>query len=164
MLVRVEATGLNRAEALFRAGTYYYPATLPGSRLGYEAAGVVEAVGAEVTAYAPGDPVMAAANFDLGTHGVYAERVVLPEEYLVARPEGVDAVTAAAVWLTYSTAYGGMVLTGGLGAGDHVVITGASSRWGRPPSRRRCGSEPYRWRPRAAGTSGSGSWSSGRRG
>ncbi|WP_318207129.1 zinc-dependent alcohol dehydrogenase family protein [Streptomyces sp. SJL17-1] len=127
VLVRVEAIGLNRAEALFRAGTYYYPAALPGSRLGYEAAGVVEAVGAGVTAYAPGDPVMAAANFEFGTHGVYAERVVLPEEYLVARPEGVDAVTAAAVWLTYSTAYGGMVLTGGLGAGDHVVITGASS-------------------------------------
>ncbi|MFE6815077.1 zinc-dependent alcohol dehydrogenase family protein [Streptomyces sp. NPDC057677] len=127
VLVRVEAIGLNRAEALFRAGTYYYPATLPGSRIGYEAAGVVEAVGAGVTAYAPGDPVMAAANFEFGTHGVHAERVVLPEEYLVARPEGVDAVTAAAVWLTYSTAYGGMVLTGGLGAGDHVVITGASS-------------------------------------
>ncbi|KQX53560.1 MULTISPECIES: zinc-dependent alcohol dehydrogenase family protein [unclassified Streptomyces] len=127
VLVRVEAIGLNRAEALFRAGTYYYRPTLPGSRLGYEAAGTVEAVGAGVTAYAPGDPVMAAANFDFGAHGVYAERVVLPEEYLVARPEGVDAVTAAAVWLTYFTAYGGMVLTGGLGAGDHVVITGASS-------------------------------------
>lgn len=127
VLVRVEAIGLNRAEALFRAGAYYYPATLPGSRLGYEAAGVVEAVGAGVTAYAPGDPVMAAANFDFGVYGVHAERVVLPEEYVVARPEGVDAVTAAAVWLTYFTAYGGMVLTGGLGPGDHVVITGASS-------------------------------------
>ncbi|MEU3478492.1 zinc-dependent alcohol dehydrogenase family protein [Streptomyces sp. NPDC033754] len=127
VLVRVEAIGLNRAEALFREGTYYYPATLPGSRIGYEAAGVVEAVGAGVTAYAPGDPVMAAANFDFGTYGVHAERVVLPEEYVVARPEGVDAVTAAAVWLTYFTAYGGMVLTGGLRPGDHVVITGASS-------------------------------------
>ncbi|MFI6420468.1 zinc-dependent alcohol dehydrogenase family protein [Streptomyces sp. NPDC050842] len=127
VLVRVEAIGLNRAEALFREGTYYYRATLPGSRLGYEAAGVVEAVGAGVTAYAPGDPVMAAANFDFGVHGVYAERVVLPEEYVVARPEGVDAVTGAAVWLTYFTAYGGMVLTGGLRPGDHAVITGASS-------------------------------------
>lgn len=127
LLVRVEAIGLNRAEALFRAGTYYYPATLPGSRLGYEAAGVVEAVGPGVTAYAPGDPVMAAANFDFGVHGVHAERVVLPEEYVVPRPDGVDAVTAAAAWLTYSTAYGGMVEAGGLRPGDPVVITGASS-------------------------------------
>ncbi|WP_137990131.1 zinc-dependent alcohol dehydrogenase family protein [Streptomyces vilmorinianum] len=127
VLFRVEAIGLNRADALFRAGTYYYPATLPGSRLGYEAAGVVEAVGEGVTAYAAGDPVMAAANFDFGVHGVHAERVVLPEEYVVRRPEGVDAVTAAASWLTYSTAYGGMVEAGGLRPGDHVVITGASS-------------------------------------
>ncbi|MFG2770047.1 zinc-dependent alcohol dehydrogenase family protein [Streptomyces sp. NPDC048350] len=127
LLVRVEAIGLNRAEALFRAGTYYYPATLPGSRLGYEAAGVVEAVGPGVTAYSPGDPVMAAANFDFGVHGVHAERVVLPEEYVVPRPDGVDAVTAAAAWLTYSTAYGGMVEAGGLRPGDPVVITGASS-------------------------------------
>ncbi|WP_229818602.1 zinc-dependent alcohol dehydrogenase family protein [Streptomyces lateritius] len=127
VLLRVEAIGLNRAEALFRAGTYYYPATLPGSRLGYEAAGVVEAVGEGVDAYAPGDPVLAAANFDFGVHGVYAERVVLPEEYVVRRPEGVDAVTAAAVWLAYSTAFGGMVEAGGLRPGDHVVIMGASS-------------------------------------
>ncbi|GAA4908368.1 zinc-dependent alcohol dehydrogenase family protein [Streptomyces coeruleoprunus] len=127
VVIRVEAIGLNRAEALFRAGTYYYPATLPGSRLGYEAAGVVEEVGASVTAYVPGDLVMAAANFDFGVHGVYAERVVLPEEYVVRRPEGVDAVTAAATWLAYSTAYGGMVEAGGLRPGDVVVITGASS-------------------------------------
>ncbi|MDQ0944375.1 zinc-dependent alcohol dehydrogenase family protein [Streptomyces sp. V1I1] len=124
---RIEAIGLNRAEALFRSGTYYYQATLPGSRLGYEAAGVVEAVGEGVSEFAPGDPVMAAANFDFGVHGVYAERAVLPVESVVHRPEGVDAVTAAAVWLTYSTAYGGLLETGGLHAGDHVVITGASS-------------------------------------
>ncbi|MFI8823262.1 zinc-dependent alcohol dehydrogenase family protein [Streptomyces sp. NPDC053431] len=125
--VRVEALGLNRAEALFRAGTYYYRATLPGSRLGYEAAGLVEEVGEGVTGFAPGDLVLAAANFDFGVHGVYAERVVLPQEYLVPRPAGVDAVAGAAAWLTYSTAYGGMVEAGGLRPGDHVVITGASS-------------------------------------
>lgn len=125
--VRVAAIGLNRAEALFRSGGYYYQPTLPGSRLGYEAAGVVEEVGEGVTAYAPGDPVMAAANFDFGVHGVYAERVVLREEYLVPRPTGVDAVAGAAAWLAYSTAYGGMVEAGGLRPGAHVVITGASS-------------------------------------
>ncbi|GAA3397001.1 zinc-dependent alcohol dehydrogenase family protein [Streptomyces roseoviridis] len=125
--MRVEAIGLNRAEALFRSGAYYYPATLPGSRLGYEAAGLVEEVGEGVTAYAPGDAVLAAANFDFGVHGVYAERVVLREEYVVPRPAGVDAVAGAAAWLAYSTAYGGMVEAGGLRPGGHVVITGASS-------------------------------------
>ncbi|MFG2331386.1 zinc-dependent alcohol dehydrogenase family protein [Streptomyces sp. NPDC048604] len=125
--VRVTAIGLNRAETLFRSGGYFYEATLPGSRLGYEAAGVVEAVGAGVTAYAPGDAVLSAANFDFGVHGVYAERVVLPQEYVVPAPPGVDAVTAAAAWLTYTTAYGGLVETAGVRAGDHVVITGGSS-------------------------------------
>ncbi|MFC5146866.1 zinc-dependent alcohol dehydrogenase family protein [Streptomyces aureoversilis] len=130
VLFRVEAIGLNRAEALFRAGGYYYRPTLPGSRLGYEAAGVVESVGEGVTAFAPGDAVMAAANFDFGVHGVYGEHAVLPGTSLVPRPEGVDAVTSAAAWLSYSTAYGGMVETGGLAPGDHVVITAASSGTG----------------------------------
>jgi NADPH:quinone reductase-like Zn-dependent oxidoreductase len=127
VLFTVEAIGLNRAEALFRAGTYYYQPTLPGSRLGYEAAGVVEAVGDGVTAFQPGDLVMAVGDFDFGVHGVYGERALLPEDSVAHRPAGVDAVTCAAAWLTYSTAYGGLVETAGLAPGDHVVITGASS-------------------------------------
>ncbi|MCF3134664.1 zinc-dependent alcohol dehydrogenase family protein [Streptomyces olivochromogenes] len=127
VLVRVEALGLNRAEALFRSGGYYYQPTLPGSRNGYEAAGEVEAVGEGVTAFAPGDPVIAAANFELSAHGVYGDRVVLPVSALVPRPAGTDAVTAAAVWLTYTTAYGALVERAGLVPGRRVLITGASS-------------------------------------
>ncbi|WP_327358580.1 zinc-dependent alcohol dehydrogenase family protein [Streptomyces sp. NBC_01304] len=127
VLVRVEAIGLNRAEALFRSGGYYYRPTLPGSRIGYEAAGIVEAAGAQVTEFAPGDAVMAAANFEFGVHGVHAERVLLSEEMLVPRPRGADAVVSAASWLTYSTAYGALVETAHLAAGEQVLITGASS-------------------------------------
>ncbi|MFI9154881.1 zinc-dependent alcohol dehydrogenase family protein [Streptomyces sp. NPDC053367] len=127
VLVRVEALALNRAEALFRSGGYFYQPTLPGSRNGYEAAGVVEAVGPEVTAFAPGDPVLSAANRELSDHGVYGDLVLLPETALVPRPTGVDAETAAAVWVTYSTAYGALVERAGMRAGDHVLITGASS-------------------------------------
>ncbi|MGW7380540.1 zinc-dependent alcohol dehydrogenase family protein [Streptomyces sp. NPDC054794] len=127
VLVRVEAVGLNRAEALFRSGGYYYQPTLPGSRNGYEAAGEVEEVGEGVTAFAPGDPVIAAANFELSAHGVYGDRVVLPVSALVPRPAGTDAVTAAAVWLTYTTAYGALVERAGLVPGHRVLITGASS-------------------------------------
>lgn len=127
VLIRVEALGLNRAEALFRAGTYVYQPTLPASRNGYEAAGVVEAVGDGVSEFAPGDPVMATPAKELSGHGLYAERVVVPAGYVLHRPALVDAVTAAAAWTTYSTAYGALVEKGGLRAGDHVVITGASS-------------------------------------
>lgn len=127
VLVKVEALGLNRAEALFRAGTYYYRPTLPASRNGYEAAGEVEAVGEGVTAFAPGDPVLSAANFELSAHGVYGDRVLLPESALVPRPAGVDAVTGAAAWVTYTTAYGALVERAGLVPGHQVLITGASS-------------------------------------
>ncbi|MEV0439247.1 zinc-dependent alcohol dehydrogenase family protein [Streptomyces spectabilis] len=125
--LKVEALGLNRAEALLRSGAYYYPPTLPGSRNGYEAAGIVEAVGGGVTDLAPGDPVLVAADFHLSTHGVYADRVVLPETVVVRRPAAVHPVTAAAAWLTYSTAYGALQVVAGMRPGDHVLITGASS-------------------------------------
>ncbi|WP_227983138.1 zinc-dependent alcohol dehydrogenase family protein [Nocardia spumae] len=127
VLIRIEALGLNRAEALFRAGTYYYLPTLPGSRLGYESSGVIEAVGPDVTEFAVGDEVSTGPNIEMSAAGVYAERVVLPVESVVPRPAGLDAVTGAATWLTYSTAYGGLVETGGLRPGDHVLITAASS-------------------------------------
>ncbi|MEU9091412.1 zinc-dependent alcohol dehydrogenase family protein [Streptomyces sp. NPDC048428] len=127
VLIRVEALGLNRAEALFRAGTYFYQPTLPASRNGYEAAGVVEAVGTGVSDFAPGDLVMATPGKELSGHGLYAERVVVPAGYVLHRPAGVDVVKAAAAWLTYSTAYGALLERGGLRPGDHVVVTGASS-------------------------------------
>ncbi|SDP73990.1 NADPH:quinone reductase [Streptomyces sp. cf386] len=125
--VRVEAFGLNRAEALFRAGTYYYQPALPASRLGYEASGVVEAIGDGVTALAVGDPVLTGPGIEMSAQGVYAERVVLPETAVLRRPASVDAVTGAAAWLTYTTAYGALLETAGLKPGDHVLITGASS-------------------------------------
>ena len=98
VLVRVEALGLNRAEALFRAGTYYYQPTLPGSRLGYEAAGVVEAVGSAVTGFAVGDRVTSTVGGGMSTDGVYGDRILVPAAALDKRPDGVDAVTGAAAW------------------------------------------------------------------
>lgn len=125
--VRVEALGLNRAEALFRSGGYYYQPALPASRLGYEASGAVEAIGEGVTELAVGDPVTTGPGIEMSAQGVYAERVVLPESAVLPRPASVDAVTGAASWLTYTTAYGGLLETAGLRPGDHVLITGASS-------------------------------------
>ncbi|BCJ47042.1 NADPH:quinone reductase [Actinoplanes ianthinogenes] len=125
--VRVEAIGLNRAEALFRAGTYYYQPTLPGSRLGYEAAGSVTAVGPGVTEVAAGDPVLTGPGIEMSAQGVYADRIVLPATSVLRRPGGLDPVRGAAAWMTYSTAYGGLLETGGLRPGDHVLITAASS-------------------------------------
>lgn len=130
VLVRIDAIGLNRAEALFRAGSYYYQPTLPGSRLGFEAAGTVEQVGVHVSGLKPGDPVCIVSDEEMSRYGVYADRVVMPAEAVVLRPAELDAVTGAALWTSYLTAYGALMEVGRLSPGDSVVITAASSSVG----------------------------------
>jgi len=53
--IKVKAIGLNRAEALLRRGQYAFPPVFP-QRMGYEAAGVIDAIGAEVKGFIPGEP------------------------------------------------------------------------------------------------------------
>ncbi|CAL9531255.1 L-threonine 3-dehydrogenase [Nocardiopsis dassonvillei] len=126
-LVRVDAIGLNRAEALFRSGRYIEPVRRFPARLGLEAAGAVEALGPGVTGLRVGDEVSVLPVFSQNDHGVYAERAVVPAAALVRRPAGLDAEAGAAVWMPYLTAYGGLVEVGGLRPGDAVVLTAASS-------------------------------------
>ncbi len=125
--VGVEAIGVNRLDALVRAGDAPRPIALPGARLGVEAAGRIDAVGPGVDGVAVGDPVLVTALPEMDTNGAYAEQLVLSEQRVIARPAGLDAVPAAALWVTYSTAYGGLVEKAGMRPGDRVLITAASS-------------------------------------
>jgi NADPH:quinone reductase-like Zn-dependent oxidoreductase len=72
VLLKVEAIGLNRAEVMFRSGQYLYQPSFPSS-LGYEAAGIVEAVGAGVTGLKPGDRVSSIPSFSMTKYGTYGE-------------------------------------------------------------------------------------------
>ncbi|WP_322770483.1 zinc-dependent alcohol dehydrogenase family protein, partial [Frankia sp. Cr1] len=128
--VRVDAIGLNRAEVMFRSGYYIEPVKEFPARLGYEAAGVVEAVGAGVAGFEIGQAVSVVPAFSQNDYGVYAERAIVPASAVLQRPEGVDAVVGAAVWMPYVTAYGALVEIGGMRAGDTVVLTAASSSVG----------------------------------
>lgn len=131
--VRIDAFGLNRGEVFLRTGRYYYDAVLPGSRLGTEAAGVVEAVGPGVTDVSAGDAVsiVAKPNDDgMSIHGIYADRAIVAAKRLIRRPDGMDAVTGAALWVPAFTSYGALVEVGRLQPGDEVVITAASSSVG----------------------------------
>ncbi|GAA2007408.1 zinc-dependent alcohol dehydrogenase family protein [Catenulispora subtropica] len=128
--IRVEAIGLNRAEALFRSGLYIQPVRSFPARLGNEASGVVEAVGAGVSGLAVGQAVSTLPAFSQNDYGVYAERAVVPASAVVPRPEGLDPVHGAAVWMPYLTAYGALVETAGLRAGDTVLLNAASSSTG----------------------------------
>ncbi|MCP3369022.1 zinc-dependent alcohol dehydrogenase family protein [Bradyrhizobium cajani] len=127
--IRVRALGLNRAEALLRTGTYIEAAKFP-SGLGLEAAGIVEAVGEDVTGFAPGDKVSIVPPLSMVRWPAYAELANFPAEIVVKHPSALGFEAAAAVWMQYLTAYGALVDIAGLGQGDVVVITAASSSVG----------------------------------
>jgi NADPH2:quinone reductase len=97
VLVRIAASGVNFIDVYFRTGLY--KADLPVT-LGSEAAGTVEAVGPEVTEFAPGDRVAYAM-----VRGSYAEYAVVPTAMLVKIPDHVDFNTAAAAMLQGMTAH-----------------------------------------------------------
>ena len=127
--IRVKAIGLNRADAMFRRGSYIEKARLP-SRLGYEAAGLIEAIGAEVTGLKAGDAVSVIPTTDMGRYGTYGETAVVPARFVALKPESLSFEHAASAWMQYITAYGGLIAAGGLRTGDHVLITAASSSVG----------------------------------
>lgn len=128
--IRIEAIGLNRLDQMMRAGTYPGPVRLPRARLGCEGTGVIDAVGPEVDGFAVGDPVLVTAVPQMDVNGTYAEYVTMPAATVVARPAGLDAVGAAALWVAYSTAYGALVEKAGMRPGDHVLVNAASSSVG----------------------------------
>jgi NADPH:quinone reductase-like Zn-dependent oxidoreductase len=128
--IAVEAIGVNRAEALIRSGNYIEAVRSFPGRLGYEAAGVIEAVGPGVTGFTAGEPVSVVPAFSQNDYAVYAEQAVVPAAAVLHRPEGTGAVEGAAVWMPYLTAYGALVETGGMRPGDTVVINAASSSVG----------------------------------
>ncbi len=127
--LKVEAIGLNRAEAMFRQGQYLEQPELP-SRLGYEASGIVDAVGPGTSGIQIGDRVSVIPSFSMGTYGVYGESAIVPG-YAVARyPDHLSAVEGAAIWMQYLTAFGALIEFGQLIKDDAVLITAASSSVG----------------------------------
>ncbi|WP_377848578.1 zinc-dependent alcohol dehydrogenase family protein [Bosea sp. UC22_33] len=127
--VRVEAIGLNRAEAMFRSGAYLEAPRLP-ARLGYEASATIEALGDGVKGFASGDPVSVFPAFSMNDYGVYAAKAIVPAYGVMRRPPGASAIEAAAVWMAYLTAWGALIDIGQLSEGDAVVIPAASSSVG----------------------------------
>ncbi len=127
--LRVEAIGLNRAEVGFRSGRYLEQASLP-STLGYEAAGVVDALGEGVSGFEVGERVGTIPAFSMCDYGVYGEFAVVPVNAVVRQPAGLSAVEGAAIWMAYLTGYFALVDLGGIQPGYHALITAASSSVG----------------------------------
>src|SRR5208282_2297648 len=118
--VRIEAIGLNRAEAAFRSGRYIERAQLP-ARLGYEAAGIVEALGEGIKGFSVGEPISVIPAFSMNKYGVYAERAIVPAYALLKRPAGLGTHACASIWMQYLTAYGALIDISKISAGDAVI-------------------------------------------
>jgi NADPH:quinone reductase-like Zn-dependent oxidoreductase len=127
--IEVKAIGLNRAEVMFRNHAYLQEAEFP-SRLGYEAAGVVVAVGTGVTGFKAGDAVSVIPPLDIARWGTYGELANVPANLTVKHPENLSFEQAAASWMQYVTAWGALVEQAKLQKGDFVLVTAASSSVG----------------------------------
>ena len=120
--VRVRAAGLNRADLSQRMGMYPAPAGSPADIPGLEFAGEIDALGPLVRTYQKGQRVMGI----LGGGG-QAEFILVHEGLLVAIPDNLDFVHAAAVPEVFMTAHDGLFTQAGLQMGERVLIHAAGS-------------------------------------
>ncbi len=121
ILIKVDHAGVNRPDALQRAGSYAPPpdaSDLPG----LEAAGTIAAVGSDVSRWAVGDAVCA-----LLPGGGYAEYVVTHQDHALPVPDGLTMAEAAALCETFFTVWSNVFMRGGLTAGERFLVHGGSS-------------------------------------
>ena len=119
VLIRVKAAGLNFADILARQGLYPDAPPKP-CVLGYEASGVVEAVGDGVDQSFVGKPVIAMTRF-----GGQAELVTVPLAQTFEKPEQLSFEQGAAIPVNYLTAWALIVTMGGLKKGESILIQNA---------------------------------------
>lgn len=124
-LVRLCAAGVNPVDAKLRKSGTYYPERLP-TVLGCDGAGVVEAVGAAVTRFRPGDEVYFCHGGIGGEPGNYAQYNVVPEDCLASKPKSLSFTEAAAVPLVLITAWEALYERTRLQAGERVLIHAAA--------------------------------------
>ncbi len=129
VLISVKAIGLNRADAMFRRGQYIFEPILP-AQLGTEAAGIVLALGRDVTHVSVGDKVNLVPSFPMGAYGIYGEEIIVPGHAVVTQPAGLSFEEAASIWVMFLTAYGPLIEDARIQPGDHVIISAASSSVG----------------------------------
>ncbi|MER5638591.1 NADP-dependent oxidoreductase [Kitasatospora sp. NPDC002227] len=127
VLVRVKAAGVNPVDWKIREGYLdgmidaHFPLVM-----GWDLAGVVQAVGGGVTEYAVGDEVIGYVRKDCVEHGTYAELVAAPVRTLARKPAALDWAAAGGLPLAGLTAYQGLVKALRLAAGETVLIHAAA--------------------------------------
>ncbi|MEP1961756.1 NAD(P)H-quinone oxidoreductase [Tateyamaria sp.] len=121
VVIKVAWAGVNRPDALQRAGLYNPPPTasdLPG----LEASGTIVALGSGVSGWKVGDQVTA-----LLPGGGYAEYVATPAAHCLPVPEGMGLKEAACLPETFFTVWSNVFVRGGLKGGERILVHGGSS-------------------------------------
>ena len=126
LTIAVEAFALNRADTFFREGWHPIKPEFP-SRIGYEAAGRVAAIGNGVTGFEVGDRVATLPVMEVNRYGGYGEAMTVPARLVVPSPAELGPAESTAVWASYMTAYGALVDLVSIEPGQWVLCTAASS-------------------------------------
>jgi NADPH:quinone reductase-like Zn-dependent oxidoreductase len=127
--IKVKAIGINRAESMWRNDRYVEPVKFPAG-LGYDASGIVDAVGKDVTGFAVGDAVSTIPAFSMNQYFTYGEIILIPDYAVVKHPKSLSFIEAASVWMMFITAYGALIADAKVAKGDFVIIPAASSSVG----------------------------------
>lgn len=120
VLVDVHAAGVNYPDLLVVGGTYQNLPPLPFTP-GKECAGVIKAVGNGVKLFKPGDHVMVQVEY-----GAFTQQIAAKEQNCHKIPDAMDFADAAALGLSYLTAYFALTERAQLKAGETVLVTGAA--------------------------------------
>ncbi|MDT7603659.1 MAG: NADPH:quinone reductase [Acidobacteriota bacterium] len=121
LVVRVRAAGVNPVETYIRSGAYARTPALPYTP-GSDAAGTVEAVGAEVKRFKVGDRVYVAGSVT----GTYAELALCEEAHVHSLPDKITFAQGAALGVPYVTAHRALFGRAEARAGESVLVHGAS--------------------------------------
>jgi NADPH:quinone reductase len=122
VLVRIAASGVNPIDGKIRAGKAAHAKQPLPAVLGLDMAGTVEAVGAGVTAFKPGDEVYGMVGGVGGLQGTLAEFIAADADLIAHKPKNLSMREAAALPLSTITAWEGLVDRAQVGAGHKVLI------------------------------------------
>lgn len=122
--MRIKAAGINPLDTKIRAGIAAHAQARLPAILGIDLAGVVEAVGSEVTAFKPGDEVYGMTGGIGGVPGSLVEYAAVDADLLALKPRNLSMRQATALPLVFVTAWEGLVGRANVRAGQKVLIHG----------------------------------------
>jgi len=131
VVVQMKAFGLNRADVLFYHGLYLDKPRFPNP-IGVEGAGVIYDIGKKANEFKVGDRVSVLPAFNFSEYGVLGDYALVPKNAVLKIPDSLSFIDASTIWMSYLTAYTGLVLKGKLKerTSPSVVISAASSSVG----------------------------------